>query len=421
MKRKLFKGIAIGLIVIVVAFGGLYGYDALFGKKASASSVQYYTVSTRRMNLETSVQGTGAAFAAVTKDVLPNNSGTLEGLSVKVGDSVTAGQKLFTADSDQLRSSVTTAKDNLTKQEITLSSDEDTQKVDDNKVAMDKLSVSDAEAQLNDAAEQLDNMTVKAPISGIVTAVNNGDGDNIQSGSAVLTIVDMSSLKIKVSVDELDIDKIQTGQKAQITFDAVQGKTFDGSVESISQTGTASNNVTTYDVVVSIDDPSGIKLGMNGNVNILVEDKENALVIPAEALIEMNGQDYVRVPNTDSASTGIQGQAENAQAAGQNSGNANSRASLTSDGGKLMAVKIGLQTENYIEVTEGLTDGQEILVQLPQADSTNNNTTAARNSYSGGFGSVMAGGFGGAGGYRMQTGGSGGARTQGGNGSRAGN
>lgn len=398
MRRKLIKVIVICLVIIGVGFGGFYGYNTYFVKKTAAATIQYYAVSAQKMNLQTSVQGTGAAYAAVSKDLSPNNSGTLKDLNVKVGDTVTAGQKLFISDSDALRKNVTSAKDNLTKQNLTLSSDENAQKVDDNKVAMDKLSVSDAKSQLEDANSQLNNMTVTAPIGGVVTAVNNGNGDSVQTGKAVLTIQDLNSIKVKVSVDELDIDKIKTGQKAEIKFDAIANKTYSGSVETIAVLGNSSNNVTKYDVVVTVNDPALIKLGMNANVTILVEDKADALVIPAEALVESNGQKFVRVQNSDNAASGSntqaasvssQGQAANTQAGS----NRNSRVLTTSENSKLVAIKTGLETVNYIEVTEGLTEGEKVLVQLPQTTSTTNTTN--RSNLGGGFGGNMGGGFGG--------------------------
>lgn len=457
MKSKVIKGIVAGIIAVAVGVGGYFGYKTFFAKPAVASTAQYYTVSARKMNLNVTVQGTGTAYAATTKQVSANNSGTIKDLNVKVGDTVTAGQKLFVSDSDTLRKAVTTAQNNLAKQNLTLTSDENATKVDDNKVAMDKLNVADAQSQLNDAYTQLNNMTVKAPIAGVVTAVNASNGDNAQSGGSssgsgsgssgagsssssssasssggVLTIVDMNSIKIKLSIDELDIEKVKNGQTAQIKFDAIKDKTYDGTVESVATVGTTSNNVTTYDVVVGIKDPTGIKLGMNGNVTVSVESKQDALVIPSEALVETNGQKFVRVESTSASSSG-QSSSENQQSQGsnsQNSNNSNSQGNsgnsgtssekgqrnrqsygngtgygnsgfrgmtTTASSGRLVQVKTGLETQNYIEVTEGVTEGEKVLVQLPQTSTTT--TSSNRNSQSSAFGGGMGGFGGGMGGF----------------------
>jgi HlyD family secretion protein len=396
MKGKLSKVIVICVAAAVVGVGGYFAYNALFGNKQTATTTQYYAASAKKMTLQVSIQGTGSANASVTKDVSPNNSGTLEDLSVKAGDTVTAGQKLFTADSDELRSNVTTAKNNLTKQNLTLSNDESAQMVDANKIAMDKIAVSDAQTQLKNANAKLSSMTVKAPISGLVTAMNGSNGDNAQQGNPVLTIVDMNSIKIKLAVDELDIIKVKAGQKAVIKFDAIEGKTYEGAVESIAQIGNASNNVTTYDVVVSVNDPSGIRLGMNANVTIMIESKENALAIPVEALVENNGQKYVRVESTENSS-GTTDQAVGGQGNGQTN---STRGQLTTDTGKLVAIKTGLETENYIEVTEGLNEGDKVLIKLTTSSSTTNNNPNSRNGLGGGMG-----GFGGDMGTRPDNGG----------------
>jgi methyl-accepting chemotaxis protein len=115
MKGRLVKAIVIILVAAGVGFGGYYGYNKFFVKKAATVTDQYYDVNVRTMNLSSSVQGTGAAYAAVTKDIMPNNNGTIQDLNVKVGDTVTAGQTLFVSDSDDVRKSATTAKNNAEK------------------------------------------------------------------------------------------------------------------------------------------------------------------------------------------------------------------------------------------------------------------------------------------------------------------
>lgn len=456
MKSKIIKAIIACVIVGAVSVGGYYGYKTYFAKKPVAASVQYMTVTARKMNLQVSVQGTGAAYAATTKDVMPNNNGTLKDLAVKVGDTVTAGQKLFTADSDDLRKNVASAQNSVNKQSITLTQDQTDADADPNntakanKLAMDKLSMADAQTQLNYANQQVNKMTVTAPVGGVVTVVNNINGDTVQQSKAVLTIVDMSSIKVKVQVDELDIEKVKVGQKSEVKFDAIKGKTYEGTVETIAQTGTTSNNVTNYDVVVSVKDPAGIKLGMNANVSILVDSKDNALVIPSEALIERNGNRFVMIPNSDTAATtsnagnaaqtnrqqngqntagnnAAGSNAQGQQASGQSNAQGQNRQNRSSQSGqstrgtgnyanyggqaysgdfKLVPIKTGIENENYIEITEGLTDGEKLLVQLPQASTTTN--TNNRNGFGGnmgGFGGNM-GGFGGnAGGNRQQGGG----------------
>lgn len=369
MKSKFIKALITCLIVCVIGAGGYYGYKKYFGTKTTATTQNYMTVTAQKTNISVGVQGTGPAYAAVSRNVASSNTGTLSNLNVNVGDTVEEGQALFTV----------------------------------------------SYVQGKETYEE----TVTSPINGIVTAENNANGDNVQAGKPVITVEDTSSMDINVAVDELDIEKVKVGQKADITFDAISDKTYSGTVLAISPVGTSSNDVTTYNVTVSIDNPTDIRIGMNANVNIDVASKDDALVIPAEALIERNGKDYVMVAdstsnggngNSDSTSGGNQGAGTNQQssgtsgASGQNSqyGGNSSMRSRYSGQGRLVEIQIGLENENYIEVTEGLTEGEKVLVQLPQVSST---TTSSRSGI-GGFGS-MGGSFGGFGG------GAGGNRNQG--------
>ena len=430
MKSKIIKAIIACLIIGVVATGGYYGYNKFIAAKPSKATTQYMTVTTRKMNMQVTVQGTGSAYASVAKDVSPNNNGVLKNLSLKVGETVKAGDPLFVSDSDDLRQNVSKAQNSLDKQKLSLANAKN-----DNEIASINLAINDAQLQLNYAYQQLNKMTAQSPIGGIITAVNNGNGDNVQQSKAVISIIDPSSMKIKVSVDELEIGKIKLGQKTEIKFDAIKDKVYEGTVDSIAQVGTSTNNVTSYEVIVGIKEPSNIKVGMNANVNILVDSKENALVIPAEALIEANGKKYVMVPNTNSStsSSNTSGNSKNASQASQNqtgsssqgsswqggngqSGNGqsnNKQRNRTAQGGnfaggnmgagysgneKLVEIKTGLENENYIEVLEGITEGQKLLVTLPQSSSTTNMNN--KNSFGSGFGG-FSGGMGG--------------RTQGGN------
>lgn len=452
MKKTLIKILIACLIVGGVGAGGYYGYTKYKASKATVATVQYITATARKMNLQVAIQGTGSVYAANQKDIVANNNGDIKGLSLNVGDTVKKGAKICTVYSDQLQQNVTKASNNLQKQNLQLAN----AKTDD-AVTLQNLAISDAQNDLNSAITQRDKMTITSPIDGIVITKNNDNGDSVQANKAILTVVDPTSYKIKVAIDELDIAKVKQGQKAQITFGAIKDKTYEGTVDTIAETGTTSNNVTTYDVVVSIKDPSGIKLGMNANVSIQVENKENALAIPTEALVERNGNKFVLIENSDGTNTSSNGNSQkNAEAStpsnGQNTGanqsgngqngggsqggngqnsqgrsangqrNQNGQGSRNASGfagaaysgkGKLVPIKTGTENENYIEVTEGLTEGEKVLIALPQVSTTNNNNNNMRNSFGGGMGGFsggMGGNFGGQGGTRNQSSGNNGGK-----------
>ena len=223
--------------------------------------------------------------------------------------------------------------------------------------------------------------------------LTESEQDTYFSGTVVKTINNCSyqprtaSIKVKVAVDEMDIDKIVIGQKTQIKFDAVSDQTYEGAVESIAQTGTSSNNVTTYDVVVTVDNPNNIKVGMNANVTILIDSKDDALTVPTEALVSKDGNEYVMVAN--SGSTNDSSNTSTSSESGQSS---------RTGGGQLVQVKTGLQNENFVEVTEGVTEGENVLIALPKTSTTT--STANKSSFGGSSFSGASGASGGNSGQR---------------------
>ena len=362
LNKKFIKPISISLIILVAASLGYWGYKKFATSKTSATTARYTTVTASKMNLEVTVQGTGAVFAASTATITATNSGVIKNLNAKVGDTVSSITTLCTLTNDQLQQALAKAKTDLESANLQLANSKDAQET-----ASNTLKVTSAQQSVTAAQAQISTLTIKSPISGMVVSKTGSTGASVQSGAELLTVSDLNSLKVKVAVDELDISKIKIGQTAKIKLDALTDITFSGTVDDIAQIGTNSNNVTTYDVTVSIANPKGIKIGMNANVTIAVESKADALVIPAEALVEKGGTKYVMVDNSSTTST-----------------NANR---IKTAAGNLVAIKTGIQNENYIEVTSGVTEGEKLMVTLPQTTTT---TTNARSGFSG-FGGMTGG------------------------------
>lgn len=426
MKSKMIKVIIIGIVVIVIGTGSYVGYNKIFNKTASVTATNFYSSKVKTMSISKTIQGTGAAYAGTTATVASTNNGTISGLTVKVSDTVTAKQKLFVSTSSDVTKTATSATRNLAKAKAQLVNDKsdlatakaqlitdqsalnaakkqlatdesaakavladvasDDKSISDanskitndqktisdaiskisndqksiadanSKISDDNNSITDATVDLSDANDAVANMTMTSPIAGLVTAVNIANGNTTPgSEAASLTVSDMSTMKVNVAVDELDISSVAMGQEATIKFDALSDKTYTGIVELVSQTGATTDNTTTYDVVVSVSEPTGIRLGMNANVTIAIQSNDNAIVIPSEALVESNNKKYVRVQDTENTNTEEKGSA-----------------SLIELGSKLVEITTGIETEDYIEVTKGVTQGQALLVQLASSSSSTN-------------------------------------------------
>lgn len=426
MSKKVIRISVIVFVIFAAAVGGYYGYKKFKSSKTTTSNNTYIVETANKGNIDVTVSATGTAFASVTKDIVANNSGEIKNLTVKEGNSVTKGSELFQVYSDQVLQQFNSAASNLKKQELQLSelesqgsnsnSTQNNQSMGNNSsktqtntdnIDLQKLTVQDAETSLSNAKQQYNEMTVTAPFNGAVTVVNNANGDDIQPGKAVLTIIDPKSIRVKAEVDELDISKVKIGQTVDVTFNAIEDKTFKGTVETIGDVGNTTNNVTTYDVVVGLSDITGIKLGMTANLSINVASKSNVLLVPTEAITETNGKKYVMVETETSASTAgtsqqsgsTSGSSQNSssnsgtsQQGGNWSGSNRMRRSFTNTPGRLTEIQTGLINENYAEVQEGVNVGDKLLVTLPQSSTTT--TTNSRSGFGGmgGFGGMMSGG-----------------------------
>lgn len=136
-----------------------------------------------------------------------------------------------------------------------------------------------------------------APFDGTVISVDGRVGDLVSSGNTVGTLADLSFLRISSAVNETDISPVQVGQDAAITFDALPGQRFSGKVLEIPLEGQLSQNILTYDVIISLDrgDIGASKPGMTANLNIVVGRVENALLVPVLAVKQTETGNVVSV------------------------------------------------------------------------------------------------------------------------------
>ena len=159
------------------------------------------------------------------------------------------------------------------------------------------------------------------------------------SGTTLCIIYDLSYLEMQINVDELQISSLTVGQKVQITADAVQSKTYIGTVTRVSMKGTASGGTTTYPVTIQLDDTDGLRPGMNANAEIVVAEANNVLTVPNAAIVRGN---YVLVTQ-DSPSA------------------SNADETMTApDGYVYVPVQTGVSDDDYTEITSGLKDSDTI-------------------------------------------------------------
>ena len=276
-------------------------------------------------------------------------------LLVHEGDYVTKGTPIFSIQSKTASALLRTYKDTLDKAESTLES---------------------AKSSLESTQETYDYYTITAPISGKVITKDVKVGDKItksSSGSTTLaTIYDMSNYTFEMDVDELDVKSVEVGQQVAITADAVSGKTFTGSVTNVSLQSTTSDGVTNYPVTITLDDGMDDLLpGMNVDGVIVLDEATDVLTIPADSLIRGN-QVYVKDETVKEAMGDIPA------------------------GFKAVEVTTGLINDDYVEITSGLEENQEVYVAQTTVSTTTN--TNMPGGMDGGMGGGPSGGPSGGGG-----------------------
>jgi len=229
---------------------------------------------------------------------------------------------------------------------------EQAQKNLETKLATAQATLDSAKLDVEQAQRNLENAKLVAPYDGVVSAVNYGVGDSA-TGTAV-TIVDLSLLQVKVTVAEVDIAKIELGQTATMTLDALPDKTYHAKVIAISPVGTVTSGVVNYAITMELTDSDGsIKPGMTATLAIEVERRDNALLVPAKAVRTQGNQKIVTV----------QSKGQSAQ----------------------KTVTTGLSNDSSIEITSGLQEGDVVVLNQTT-------TTTSTNPGGGGMGIMGIGG-----------------------------
>lgn len=281
--------------------------------------------------------------------------------------------------------------------------------------ASNALSIKDAQLSLQSLYDQLDNYTITAPISGTIVTKSAKVGDtldNTNGQNTMAVIYDLSRLTFDMTIDELDIGKVAVGQQVSITADAIENVTFSGHVDKVSVSGTSQNGVTSYPVTIVIDSPPEALLpGMNVNADIVVESAENVLSIPVSAVGRGNTVYVESSSQTAQSSQGSERQNNNGETSGAQSGQANAGRSKSGgaaaanapEGYTAVAVTLGVNDDNYIEVLSGLSEGDKIAYAVVKSEKQ---AAAAQGFTMGGGG--MPGGGGGMPGGGMPGGGMGG-------------
>jgi HlyD family secretion protein len=216
--------------------------------------------------------------------------------------------------------------------------------VDTAKLRQAKAQVLQSQASLKQLEEQLSYTTIVAPMDGVILSRDVEIGDAVSSilvlgstATLVMTEGDINEVYVQGKVDEADIAHVYMGQPARIKVESFRDRTFDGKVTKIAPLGVEKDNVTTFEVRVSIDNPGGeLKANMTANAEILLDEHKGVLTVPENAVsYDAQKNATVQVPDTQQK-----------------------------EGTRQLAVKVGLSNGSVTEILSGLKEGQQVV--LPQ-------------------------------------------------------
>jgi HlyD family secretion protein len=393
-RKKIIIGSVIGLACLLIV-GGLIAATR-GGTKIDPSKL----AKVEKGDLAKSVVATGKITPITKVEIKSKASGIVKRLYIDAGDRVKKGQLLAELDKEEIQARVAQARAQLEASEASSNAtraDLDRAKVDaegpevpllkrayeraqgmakegvvsasaldeaqkNYELALNKQNVSKAQltvlkakigqaqaqvqqdrANLTQLEEQLNYTTIVAPIDSIVLSRDVEVGDAVSSilvlGSSatlVMTLGDTSEVYVKGKVDESDIGKVYLGQPARIKVESFKDKSFSGKVTKISPMGVEKDNVTTFEVRVSINNPGGeLKANMTANAEVILEEHKAVLQIPEGAILyDKDKKASVEVPDPKGK-----------------------------EGKRKVAVNIGISNGAKTELLSGLKEGEEVVLQ----------------------------------------------------------
>jgi HlyD family secretion protein len=379
-KRRWRLAAALAAVVVLAVLGLIAAKRG--GKELDPSRL----AAVEKGDLARSVVATGKIQPLAKVEIKSKASGIVKKLFVDYGDRVKEGQVLAELDREQLEAAVREARANLLSAEaawernkieaegpdlpflksalersrklyadglIAPSLLEDADKAYQlglnkqtaarSQAAVARAEVEKAKAALERYQSDLRYATIVAPMDGLVLSRDVEVGDAVSSilvlgsqATLVMTLGDVSEVYVLGKVDEADIGKVYMGQRARIVVESFKDKSFTGKVTKISPLGKEKDNVTTFEVRVSIQNPGGeLKTNMTANAEVILEEKKGILMVPESAVLyDKDRKPSLEVPDPKAP-----------------------------NGKRKVAVKLGISNGVKTEVAEGLRQGDKVVLQ----------------------------------------------------------
>ena len=233
------------------------------------------------------------------------------------------------------------------------------------------LDVRAQQLSLESAQLAYDNSFIRAPFDGVVAQLTVHIGDNVSNGTALGTFITQQKVA-DITLNEVDVAKIKVGNKATLTFDAIEGLEITGKVSSIDLVGTVSQGVVSYPVKIVFDTQDDrIKSGMSVSAGIITEVKQDIIVVPTSAIKNQGNVSYVDTVPKETAVT-------------DNSGVVLATAPTQQQ------VELGISDDTNTEIISGLNVGDKIVTKTITGKGTAKTTTTAPSLFGGGGSNTRA-------------------------------
>jgi RND family efflux transporter MFP subunit len=354
MKKRVSK------IILAVVLCGVATFLLIrVAKSGSTQTLQYQIATVQGGNLTIEITGSGNLALSSTEDLTFEMAGTVQEVLAEEGDSVEEGQVLARLDTSELTTlklDLLQAKINLEDAELSLERAEEDNNTDPVDIDIKEMHVELAKGRLKEAEKALEEASpeVTAPFDGFITKVNVSGGDEVKKGTVAMTLADPNKFEVDILVSEMDISEVEKGGGATLQADAISEVSFPAKVTYIAPTATIQSGVVNYKVTVEVESlseqessstnqtaatsqASQLREGLTVTVSIIVDQRINVLLVPNGAITTQGGQSYVQVLSPDGTI-------------------------------KWRAIKTGITDDVNTEVTDGLSEGEKVIV--PQKTTT---------------------------------------------------
>jgi HlyD family secretion protein len=374
------------VVIVLILIGGITT-ASIRSKSKEGTPVTFGKV--ERLDLTSKVSANGQIDAQRKVDLSANVMGQIVNLAVREGDVVKKGDFLLQIDRKQLTASAegaeasvralfsdrdgaraTLAEAQLTYQRARNNFEQKiipAAELDRARAALDSARsnvasieqrIQQARSNVTAARDTLSKTTMTAPMAGIITAlpVEEGEvaviGTMNNAGTKLLTIADMSVVEAVMEVDETDVPNVKVGQRATVTIDAYPNKTFEGKVTEVGSSPMTANGAgsggeaVNFEVKIQLTNPpAGVRPGFSASADIITGTRSKALSIPLQALVVREKPSADNAPKTQV----VKAQEEEG-------------VYVHKDGKvEFVGVSTGLTGDTNIEITKGLTEGQQIV------------------------------------------------------------